>query len=71
MNLILNPLKKAFQVLLNNQEWQNKVKELQDSNKSALAEMNEIDEQLPQVQKNSKNLQTKKPLCLRLNLESL
>ncbi|MFP6265713.1 hypothetical protein ACQJ6W_05390 [Helicobacter pylori] len=51
MNLILNPLKKAFQVLLNTQEWQNKVKVLLDSNKSALAEMNDINEQLPQVQK--------------------
>ncbi|MCQ2682318.1 hypothetical protein JT214_03360 [Helicobacter pylori] len=71
MNLILNPLKKAFQVLLNTQEWQNKVKVLLDSNKSALAEMNDINEQLPQAQKNSKNSQTKKPLCLRLNLENL
>ncbi|WP_208364488.1 hypothetical protein KVE82_04160 [Helicobacter pylori] len=51
MNLILNPLKKAFQVLLNTQEWQNKVKVLLDSNKSALAEMNDINEQLLQVQK--------------------
>ncbi|MCQ2690826.1 hypothetical protein JT069_02260 [Helicobacter pylori] len=33
------------------EEWQNKVKELLDENKSALAEMNEINEQLPQVQK--------------------
>ncbi|MFP6141568.1 hypothetical protein ACLGAZ_02840 [Helicobacter pylori] len=71
MNLILNPLKKAFQVLLNTQEWQNKVKVLLDSNKSALAEMNDINEQLPQAQKNSKNSQTKKPLCSRLNLENL
>ncbi|GAA8252278.1 hypothetical protein HpBT156_06460 [Helicobacter pylori] len=44
---------------------------LLDENKSALAEMNEINEQLPQAQKNSKNSQTKKPLCSRLNLENL
>ncbi len=53
------------------EEWQNKVKELLDENKSALAEMNGINEQLPQAQKNSKNSQTKKPLCSRLNLENL
>ncbi|AHA88526.1 hypothetical protein U063_1184 [Helicobacter pylori BM012A] len=75
--MILNPLKKAFLSSIEQsieqsvEEWQNKVKELLDENKSDLAEMNEINEQLPQAQKNSKNSQTKKPLCSRLNLENL
>ncbi|WRG74898.1 hypothetical protein E5E07_04170 [Helicobacter pylori] len=72
MNLILNPLKKAFQVLLNTQEWQNKVKVLLDSNKSALAEMNDINEQLPQVQKKLQELTDKKTAMFTLKFgESL
>ncbi len=42
------------------EEWQNKVKVLQDENKSALAEMNEINEQLPQAQKELQELTVKK-----------
>ncbi|UOR44060.1 hypothetical protein [Helicobacter pylori] len=50
---------------------QNKVKALLDENKSALAEMNEINEQLPQEQEELQELTDKKPLCSRLNLENL
>ncbi len=48
------------------EEWQNKVKELQDSNKSALAEMNEINEQLPQAPKKLQELEDKKTAMFTL-----
>ncbi len=73
-NLDFESLKKSLLSSIEHsvEEWQNKVKALQDENKSALAEMNEINEQLPQAQKkNSKNSQSKKSLCSRLNLENL
>ncbi|WP_240461071.1 hypothetical protein [Helicobacter pylori] len=54
------------------EEWQNKVKELLDENKSALAEMNEINEQLPQVQKKLQELTDKKTAMFTLKFgESL
>ncbi len=52
------------------EELQNKVKEILDENKSALVEMNDINEQLPQAQKKLQELTDKKPLCSRLNSES-
>ncbi|WRF16351.1 hypothetical protein KVD27_04190 [Helicobacter pylori] len=74
MILILNPLKKAFLSSIEQsvEEWQNKVKELLDENKSALAEMNEINEQLPQAQKKLQELADKKTAMLKLKFgESL
>ncbi len=54
------------------EEWQNKVKELLDENKSALAEMNEINEQLPQVQKKLQELEDEKTAMFTLKFgESL
>ncbi|MGL2907728.1 hypothetical protein ACQKBP_06165 [Helicobacter pylori] len=74
MILILNPLKKAFLSSIEHsvEEWQNKVKALLDENKSALAEMNGINEQLPQVQKKLQELTDKKTAMLKLKFgESL
>lgn len=42
------------------EEWQNKVKALLDEDKSALAEMNEINEQLPQAQKKTPRVRRQK-----------
>ncbi|WP_162979790.1 hypothetical protein [Helicobacter pylori] len=57
---------------MNNQEWQNKVKEFLDENKSALAEMNEINEQLPQAQKKLQELEDEKTAMFTLKFgESL
>ncbi|MFP6131017.1 hypothetical protein ACLGAO_01645 [Helicobacter pylori] len=57
---------------MNTQEWQNKVKVLLDSNKSALAEMNGINEQLPQAQKKLQELTDKKTAMFTLKFgESL
>lgn len=51
---------------------QNKVKELLDENKSALVEMNDINEQLPQVQKKLQELTDKKTAMFTLKFgESL
>ncbi|MCQ2627296.1 hypothetical protein JT216_06460 [Helicobacter pylori] len=51
---------------------QNKVKEILDENKSALVEMNDINEQLPQVQKKLQELTDKKTAMFTLKFgESL
>ncbi|WP_258220148.1 hypothetical protein [Helicobacter pylori] len=42
------------------EEWQNKIKVLLDENKSALAEMNGINEQLPQAQKKTPRARRRK-----------
>lgn len=54
------------------EEWQNKVKVLLDENKSALAEMNDINKQLPQAQKKLQELADKKTAMFTLKFgESL
>lgn len=72
--MILNPLKKAplSSIEQSIEEWKNKVKELLDENKSALAEMNEINEQLPQAQKKTPRARRQKTTMFTLKFgESL